>query len=277
MKINWFPGHMTKALRMMQEEVKNCDFAVYVLDARAPFACLNPKIEDITKERPIIYVLNKSDLADDNKTKAYQKKLTGVKSECLVMNSTQSGASREIEKVVKSLLSEKIEKYRLKNIKPVLRGMIVGVPNSGKSTLVNNLCGKTRAIVGNKPGVTKGKQWVRVGDNLEIMDSPGTLWPSLSDEKNAKYLAYIGSIKDEVLDKNELALDFVKDISSLYPNAFLTKYGIETIDLSPIEILDKIGTIRKFLVRGGEIDYDRTCNSVLDDFRKGRLGKITLN
>ncbi|MEG1499818.1 MAG: ribosome biogenesis GTPase YlqF, partial [Clostridia bacterium] len=249
---------------------------IYVLDARAPLSCFNPKFQELIGFKPIIYVLNKNDLADESRTLFFKNKLTSDKSDCIVLNSTQSGTAKILEKHIKNLAKEKIERYELKGVKIILKSMVVGVPNSGKSSLVNNLCKEAKALTGNKPGVTRAKQWVKVSQFLEVLDTPGTLWPSFDNDKVAKNLAYIGSIKEEVLDANALTLDFISDVEKLYPGTILKRYGIITDEKSALEILEEIAKSRKFLIRGGEIDYDRACLAVLDDFRKGRLGRISL-
>lgn len=276
MKINWFPGHMTKALRMMEDELKKVDVILYVLDGRAPYSSLNPKFNEIFKDKPIIYIINKIDISDPAKIDLFIKKY--IKDDLyLLINSTKSGELKNIEKIISNISNNKIERYKRRNVNPVLRGMVVGVPNSGKSTLINNLCNDYKTITGNKPGVTRGKQWLKVNDGFEICDTPGTLWPSFEQESVAKNLAYIGSIKDEVLDISELALEFIKDIIIKYPRALFERYKIEIKNCQPIEILENIAICRGFKIKGGEIDYFRTAITIIDDFRKGRLGKITLD
>ena len=276
MKINWFPGHMTKALRTMEKEIKTIDFVIYVLDARAPLASVNPKFQELVGGKPIIYVLNKIDLADDSVTDQFRKYFCSSNSTCLALNCTQSGISSKIESVAKILCSAKIDKYRAKGLTAILRCMVLGVPNSGKSTLVNNLCGAGRAVTGNKPGVTKGKQWVRVTPTFEVLDTPGTLWPSFSEEWQGENLALVGSIRDEVFDVGELALVLIEKLQKLYPNALSLRYNVDTQDKTALEIYEDIAAAKKFMLRGGEVDYERTAKTIVDDFRKTRLGKITL-
>lgn len=276
MKINWFPGHMTKALRTMEKEIKTVDFVIYVLDARAPLASVNPKFQELVGGKPIIYVLNKIDLADDSVTDQFRKYFCSSNSTCLALNCTQSGIISKIESVAKTLCSAKIDKYRAKGLTAILRCMVLGVPNSGKSTLVNNLCGAVRAVTGNKPGVTKGKQWVRVTPTFEVLDTPGTLWPSFSEEWQGENLALVGSIRDEVFDVGELALVLIEKLQKLYPNALSLRYNVDTQDKTALEIYEDIAAAKKFMLRGGEVDYERTAKTIIDDFRKTRLGKITL-
>lgn len=279
MKINWFPGHMTKALRTMEKEIKNIDVVIYVLDSRAPFACLNPEFDKLIVNKPVLIVLNKIDIADVEKIASndIEEKIKNhfkTKVEIIKLDSTASGALKIIAGRINQLCSDKIEKNRLKNLNSFIRAMVIGVPNCGKSTLVNNLCGRGKAITGNKPGVTRGKQWVSVSKNVQLLDTPGTLYPDLSKEAYAKYLAYIGSIRDEVLDVNELACFLIDDLEAQYPNCLEKRYGISLEGLN-YEKLEKIAVSKKFLLKGGEVDYDRACAMLLDDFRKNRLGMIS--
>lgn len=275
-KINWFPGHMKKALEEMQAEVKNVDAVIYVLDARAPKACLNPSFVRIIGTKPILFVLNKCDLADENKVKDFSQSLKCENAKCLMLNSTASGALNKVTNALNELCKCQIERFKNKGVNYFVRAMVLGVPNSGKSTLVNNLCGSARAVTGNKPGVTKGKQWVKLSNNIEILDTPGTLWPNLEVEETALQLAYIGSIKDDVLQIEELVLNLISDLQKLYPNLLEEKYQIENLqDKTSIELLDEIAEMKKCLLKGGEIDYERAAKAILDDFRKNRIGKIT--
>ena len=277
MRIQWFPGHMTKALRLIEAELKNIDVVVYVLDARAPLSCINPSLDTLTNHKPIIYVLNKEDIANEEDTKKYKKQLKKENTECVSTNSTLIKVNNSIIEKINVLCKDKIEKYKQKNINATLRAMVIGVPNCGKSTLINSLCKKAKTISGNKPGVTRGKQWVKISSNIELLDMPGTLWPSFSNETTAKNLAYIGSIKDEVLDINELSLEFIKDIINLDKKIIENRFNIEVEkNDKPIDVLEKIAMARKFLIKGGELDYDRTSKTILEDFRNGRMGRITL-
>lgn len=277
MIIQWFPGHMNKALKMMQEEVKKVDAIIYVLDSRAPFSCVNPKFTNIIKEKPIVYVFNKSDMADMDKVKAWANYFSKENTRCVILNSTASGSSNKIVTAMKELLHDKIEKYAKKNVALILRAMIVGVPNSGKSTLANNLCGKTKAKAENRAGVTRSKQWVRIANDVEVLDTPGTLWPAFNNNQVAHHLAYIGSIKEDVLDIPELSLDFIVDMIKIDKTILENRYGIQIAEAdTPLEVLDKICVARKFVMRGGDIDYDRGSMALLSDFKQGRLGGITL-
>ena len=275
-KINWFPGHMQKALRMMESEAKNVDALIYVLDSRAPFACLNPEFVRIIGSKPILYVLNKIDLADEKKIKEIKTKLPGENKLVIELNSTASGAIGLVTSSLNALCKATIEKYKNKGVNYFVRAMVLGVPNCGKSTLVNNLCGSKKAITGNKPGVTKGKQWVKLSNNIEILDTPGTLWPNLIDEGEARKLAFIGSIKDDVVEIEQLSLFLLEALLKTYPKELEERFSVQVENKTPLEIMEEIAERRKYVVRGGEIDYERTAKAILDDFRKGRIGKITL-
>ena len=275
-KINWFPGHMQKALRMMEAEAKNVDALIYVLDSRAPFACLNPEFVRIIGSKPILYVLNKIDLADEKKIKEIKTKLPGENKLVIELNSTASGAIGLVTSSLNALCKATIEKYKNKGVNYFVRAMVLGVPNCGKSTLVNNLCGSKKAITGNKPGVTKGKQWVKLSNNIEILDTPGTLWPNLIDEAEARKLAFIGSIKDAVVEVEQLSIFLLEALLKTYPKELEERFSVQVENKTPLEIMEEIAERRKYVVRGGEIDYERTAKAILDDFRKGRIGKITL-
>lgn len=279
MVINWFPGHMTKALRMMEKELDVVDVIIYVLDGRAPFSCENPSFKNITKNKPIVYVINKIDLSNEEQIKKWQKYFSeGENRLCVLLNSTLSNSSKIIKDCMNKLLIKKLEKNKKKGINIPLRAMVIGVPNCGKSTLINNLCGKGKAITGDKPGVTRGKQWVKIDEGIEMLDTPGTLWPDLENDKVAHNLAYIGSIKEEVLDISSLALDFISDLNKIDKSILTNRYNIEFDENDElIDIYEKICKKRGFVLKGNNYDYERCARALFDDFRKGRLGKITLD
>ena len=277
MIIQWYPGHMTKAFRIMEKEIKIVDVILYVLDSRAPFSCVNPKFESLVNGKPIIYVFNKYDIADKDKVDKWISYFKKDNTRCIIMDSTASGSGKKVENAIREVLKTKIEKFKLKNMQPTLRAMVIGVPNCGKSTLINNLCGKSKTVTGNKPGVTKGKQWVKIASGIELLDMPGTLWPAFDNNKVAKHLAYIGSIKEEVLDIPELAIEFISDMRELDKSILENRYNISiNEEQTNLEILENICLSRKYLVRGGDFDYDRGCFALISDFKQGKLGKITL-
>lgn len=270
MKINWFPGHMTKTLKDIQEKLKNVDVIIYVLDARIPLSSLNPKLNSLAQNKPTLYVFNKSDMADKEKLQNITPKFKKEECDYVVLNSTLSGASKVIVTKAKILASAKIEKYKAKGIKPTIRCMVIGVPNSGKSTLVNNLCGKVKAVTGNRPGVTRVGQWLSIGDCIEIYDTPGTLYPNLQNQDIAKKLALLGSIKDEVVDTFELAQEGIKIMQKLYPENMQQRFP-NCVNL------EDIARHRGFFISKGELDIDRASSAFIDDLRKGRIGNITLD
>ena len=278
MPIQWFPGHMTKALREMEKELKNVDIILYCLDARAPFSCLNPKLHELAKNKKIIYILSKADLVDYSQLSVFISRLETPDCSVIAVNSTQSNSTKPIVNLCKKLLEDKIKFKAELGISYSIKCMVVGVPNVGKSTLINNLCGYAKTETGNRPGVTRGKQWVVTKDGLTLLDTPGTLWPSFKEEKTANNLAYIGSIKEEVLDITELAYSFISDMRVCYKANLQNRYGITILDSDEnIDIFDKICISRKCLLKNAELDYDRCAKLIIDDFRKGRLGKIILD
>lgn len=275
-KINWFPGHMAKALRDMTEEVKNVDMVIYVLDARAPKSSVNPEFVGIIGNKPILYILNKADLVEKQDLARFYDYFKKPNTEVLELNSTVLGAIKRIEPIMTRLCSEKLEKYKQKGFKINLRAMVLGVPNSGKSTLINNLCGSKKTITGDKAGVTRGKQWLSLKNGFEVLDTPGTLYPNITNQQTALNLAFLGSIRNEVVDMNELALDFLNFCKKHHFKNLQEKYKLEE-NCSALEMLDQIASFKHYLLKGGDVDYDRTCFAIIDDFRKGKLGKICLD
>ena len=278
MKINWFPGHMNSAFKVMQKEYANIDLILYVLDSRAPFSCLNPSFDKFANKRPVIYILSKSDLAEENETNFWQNYFSKKEnSACIAINSTVSGSTNKIKSLMKSMLSKKTEWNKRKGLNIPFRVMVIGVPNCGKSTLINNFVGKAKTVTGDKPGVTRGKQWIMVDDNINLLDTPGVLWPNLENEKLAERLAYIGSIKSQVVNIEELALEFIKDMNAKDKTILQNRYQIAVDDKSALQIYEEICKKRGFIARGGDVDYERGANGIFDDFRKGKLGRITLD
>ena len=277
-RIQWFPGHMTKALREIESDIKNVDLIFYCLDARAPISCLNPKLHEIAKNKKILYVLTKSDLIEKKDLDRYISYIKNNFGNVTFINSVETNSSKILYKKTLELLDEKIKAKKEKGIDLIIRAMVVGVPNVGKSTLINNFCKKAKTQTGDRPGVTKGKQWVAVDKNFLLLDTPGTLWPKFENDKVARNLAYIGSIKDNVLDLNDLAFNFIQDIIAIDKTIIENRYNIvvkeneETID-----VFDAICESRGCKIKNNELDYDRCAILILDDFRKNRLGKIALD
>lgn len=273
MIINWFPGHMNRSLREMEEKIRLVDAVVYVLDSRAPFSCINPELDRISEGKPVVYVLNKADLVEAADLSCWIARLSGSGKYALKLDSTATNASKILAEKLREVCADKIAKKKARGINAVIRAMVIGVPNSGKSTLINNLCGKAKTLTGNKAGVTRGQQWVRVTPYLEVLDTPGTLYPKLDDRTVALDLAFIGSIRDEVLDMYGLAAELVKKLAP--SGAIERRYGVVP-SADEHETLTDIARARGFLVKGGETDDERAAYAVIDDFRKGRMGKIIL-
>ena len=278
MKIQWFPGHMTKALRMMQDSVKTVDAVGYVLDARAPGACFNPSFESVVGNKPCVFILNKCDLADISKLDKWCAYFEQAGAPYVKVTATASAQASKISAAFAAITANLRAKNAQKGIFKPVRCIIIGVPNCGKSTIINCLSGKKAVITGDKPGVTKGKQWVRLQSGLELLDTPGTLWPKFDDDIVAARLCFIGSIKDEVVDLYELALELIAQLRQLYPKCISERYNIECLPSETSEdIFNAIAKRRGFIMRGGEIDTGRCSKAILDDFRKGKLGKITFD
>ena len=276
MHFQWYPGHMTKAKRMMQENIKLIDLVIELVDARVPISSRNPDIDELGKNKARLILLNKSDLAEDKWNDAWSEYFREKGFSVVKVNSKKGGGIKSINGVIQEACKEKIERDRKRGIlnRPV-RAMVVGIPNVGKSTFINALAGKACAKTGNKPGVTKGKQWIRLNKNVELLDTPGILWPRFEDQAVGLKLAFIGSIKDEILQTEELAAELVKFMNENYPGVLENKYNVEE-DTDPYGMLEKIAGSRHCLVRGNELDTEKASVLLMDDFRNGRLGKLTL-
>ena len=275
--INWFPGHMNKTLKQMQSDSKLCDCFVYVVDARCPMSSINPEFVKVVGSKPIVFVINKADLVEKSDIERFSAHFRAEGHECISINATQTGSAGVIVKAIKRIFAERLESNRQKGVNFILRAMVLGVPNSGKSTIVNNLCKKTRAVTGNKAGVTRTKQWVKVDGNIEFMDTPGVLLPNFDEEYKAYNLAFVGSVRDDVLNIPAIASKLIEKLLEIDSNVLVTKYGVDVSNYAHhIEILERVGKKRGCVVRGGEIDTERAGKLLLIDFRAGKLGKICL-
>lgn len=277
MNIQWFPGHMTKALRMMEDNIKLVDIVGYVLDARAPYSCLNPAFEKLINNKPCLFILNKADLADPAQTTMWQQYFTNKGYECIATSATDLSHGAKIVTALGKLSKDINAKYKAKGIFRPVRAMIIGVPNCGKSTIINCLCGKKTAITGDKPGVTRGKQWVRLANGIELLDTPGTVWSKFEQEEVGRHLCFIGSIKDDVVDLYEVSLALLEELSHTYPQLIVDRYGSEVLDSNAETMHQLIAKRRGFVMRGGVVDTERCSKAIMDDFRKGKLGRITLD
>lgn len=282
MNYQWYPGHMTKAVRSMQEDIKLVDLVVEVLDARIPISSRNPDIDNLANNKARLVLLNKADLADN---KYNEKWVTYFKEKgitALLINAKTGNGLKGIQAAVQEACKEKIERDRRRGIKnrPV-RAMVVGIPNVGKSTFINAYAGRACAKTGNKPGVTKGKQWIRLGKNLELLDTPGILWPKFESQIIGRNIAFIGSMNDQIIQIEELALDLIEVLEKLYPEILKTRYEAETpikieTEDTRVQMLYQICESRKCYKKGNEYDAEKAAALLLDDFRNGRLGRITL-
>lgn len=273
--LQWFPGHMTSAMRMMEENLKAVDGVIIVLDARAPFASINHKLDKLFENKKVLYVLNKCDLIEQADIKRIIGEFIGKNKEIIAISAMDKRAVAMLYNKIFSLLKDKINRYREKGIFIPARIMVAGIPNTGKSTIINALCGGKKTVTGNKAGVTKGKQWVRIKE-LELLDTPGTMPPSFDNQEMAKHLAYIGSMNDANIDFNDLAYEFIKELKMKYPERLKEKYKLANLEVEDIVLYNEICKMRGFIKKGGEFDYERLSTAIIDDFRKGRIGKIVL-
>ena len=277
MAINWFPGHMKKTQREIKENLKLVDAVIEIRDARIPRSSANPDIDKLLQNKPRIILLNKKDLTEKKITNEWINYLTKDNVKVLEVNCLQGEGLKNIKPLLMELLKEKHDRLKAKGMaKIVTRVMVVGIPNCGKSTLINKLAKNNIAKTGDRPGVTKNKQWIKTSLDIELLDTPGVLWPKFEDEEVALNLAFTGAIKDEVMDIEELAYKLVERLQKYYPENLKERYKIEEIFEDPLDTLNAIARKRGCLVRGGEIDYNRISVILLDEFRGGKIGKITL-
>ncbi len=278
MNIQWYPGHMTKAKRMMQENIKIIDLIIEIVDARLPVSSRNPEIDDLVGNKPRLMLLNKADIADSSLNKEWEKYFAQKGISAYAVSSTTGKNFNFIFDKCKELLADKIQREKDKGIvNRAVKIMICGVPNVGKSSFINKLSGRKSAITGDRPGVTKGKQWIRLKNNFELLDTPGILWPKFDDEQVGLKLAYTGAIKDEIIDTEELACNLLEYLRDNYPRSLEERYKMtDFISMKGYELLEYLGKKRGFVVSGGEIDTERAAGILLDEFRGARLGNITL-
>ena len=275
MIVQWFPGHMAKAKRQMEESIKRVDSLIYVLDARAPFSSINPEFENLIAMKPVLYVINKCDLVEKQATDAWLAAFRAEGMTALAISSTIGKDASKVLSALREKKKEKIERNRQKGVNYALKAMVIGMPNTGKSTLINALCRGKKTVTGDKPGVTKGEQWVRLDGGISLLDTPGTLCHSMKSEKIGLHLAFIGAVRDAVVDTTELSLELIKFLAEKRPGTIAARYGAEETG-TPLEILSQIAAKRGFMKKGGEADFDKAALALIDDFRKTRLGKISL-
>ena len=272
----WFPGHMKSALEDIEEnKIKLVDAVLYVLDSRAPFSCINPHVKKIVHNKPIVYVFNKFDLADPKRVAEIQKEFEAEGKNCITVSANSSSFRNTVKNALKDVLSEKIARNREKNINFTYKVLILGVPNTGKSTLINMLCGSRKAITGNIAGVTRANSWLKIDDMFLMLDTPGVLWPKF-DEGLSKNLAYVGSLSDKEFDMSDMGFELMQIIYEMYPENLKQKFDVDFEHEEFIELYDRFCIKRGFIMRGKEIDYTRAGKTFIDDFRAGKIGRITL-
>lgn len=276
MNYQWYPGHMTKAKRMMQEDIRLIDLVIELVDARVPLSSRNPDIDELGKNKARLILLNKADLASEQQNEAWMAYFREKGYFAVKVNSRNGTGIKAVNGVIQEACKEKIERDRRRGIRNrPIRAMVVGIPNVGKSTFINTFAGRACAKTGNKPGVTKGKQWIRLNKNVELLDTPGILWPKFEDQTVGLHLAMIGSIRDEILNTEELAVKLIEFLKEFYPGCLAKRYECSE-DAGAVEVLGGIAENRSCRLKGNELDYAKASSILVDDFRSGRLGKITL-
>ena len=276
MNINWYPGHMKKTIEDIEKKLKLVDFVIEIIDSRIPYSSRNPLFNDLLKNKKRLLIFNKSDLSNPKLNEEWMEKITDENNFAISYNAMKPNVNLVVKKS-EELMAEEIKKYEDKGLKKgPLRAMIVGIPNSGKSTFINSISGTKSAKTGNRPGVTKTNQWIKIHSKLHLLDTPGVLWPKFQ-EKVGLNLAFTGAIKDEIMDRETLALKLIEKLKNIAPSSLEERYRLSDIEaMSGIEIMDEIGKNRGTLMRGGFIDYEKVSGIILDEFRKGTLGRITL-
>lgn len=276
MNVQWYPGHMTKAKRQMQEDLKLIDLIIELVDARVPLSSRNPDIDQLGQNKSRLILLNKADLADERQNEAWKEYFQKKGFHVVKVDSRNGSGMKTIQNVIQEACKEKIERDRRRGIKNrPIRAMVAGIPNVGKSTFINTFAGKACAKTGNRPGVTKGKQWIRLNKNVELLDTPGILWPKFEDQQVGIRLACVGSIKDDILNMEELALWLIEHLRTNYSGLLEKSYGISE-EGTAVEILGKIARARGCLKKGQELDYVKASGLLFDDFRGGKIGRVTL-
>lgn len=276
MDYQWYPGHMTKAIRQMREDIKLVDLVIELLDARIPLSSRNPDIDNLGQNKARLVILNKSDLADESQNNLWDKYFKDKGYTVLKVDSRVNSLAKTVDKAIEVACKEKIDANKKKGINRPIRAMVVGIPNVGKSTFINSYAKRSVAKTGNKPGVTKGKQWIKIGKNLELLDTPGILWPKFDDEQIGLNLALVGSMNDNNLDSAELAFQFIKQTRENYPDILKNRFNIEGNE-DIVEEMYQVADVRNCKLPGNKLDLDKASKIILDEFRNGKLGRITLD
>ena len=278
MSINWYPGHMVKARREIEENIKLVDIAVILLDARTPFSCRNQDLEKIARNTKMIFVLNKRDLAYPAMTRRYAASLKKQGYLVAAMDSTNGKGAGEVLELINQAYQERAEAMKVKGRRVrAARVMVMGVPNIGKSTFLNCLVGKKMARTGAKPGITRGKQWIRVREDIEFLDTPGLMWPKISVEEQGLKLALLSIVGEKSYSEYDVSLYLIRLLKEKSPQTLKDKFKLDDLDQADEEILNRIARGRGHLLKGGNLDLDKTCTSLIQDFRKGNLGRISLD